>query len=133
MIVLDASVAVDLLLGTPPHAPAIRERIVAEEGELAAPHLLDVEVAQVLRRLTRAKAVSDARALGALEDLMDLPIQRYPHGPLMDRAFALRNNATIYDAVYVVLAAALDVPLLTRDARLSRLPLRRVARIEVVG
>ncbi len=132
MIVLDASAVVDLLLSTPPHAARVRARIVAEKGEVAVPHLVDVEVGQVLRRFVRAKAMSASRAKDALTDLGDLPFQRHPHGPLLGRAFDLRDNVTIYDAVYVVLAAALDVPLLTRDARLARLPLRRIARIEVL-
>lgn len=132
MIVLDASAAVDLLLASGPHARRIRERIATAEGQIAAPHLIDVEVAQVLQRFVRAKAVTETRALEALEDLADLPIHRYPHGPLLRRAFALRSNATVYDAVYLVLAGALDAPLVTRDARLARLPLRRVARVEVV-
>ena len=132
MIVLDASAAVDLLLDTPPHAATLRERILAEKGEVAVPHLLDVEVAQVLRRFVRAKSVAPARAEEALADLADLPFIRHPHLPLLPRAFSLRDNLTIYDAVYVVLAEALDAPLLTRDAQLGRLPLRRIARIEVL-
>ncbi len=131
MIVLDASAVVDLLLDT--DAGTRVGRRVRGEGAVAVPHLLDVEVTQVMRRLVRAKLVAAARAQLAVTDLASLPLLRYSHEPLIERAFALRDNCTIYDAVYVVLAAALDATLVTRDERLGRLPLRRVARIEVVG
>ena len=132
MMVLDASAAVDLLLDVGPRAEGVR-RAIAEHGpEIAAPHLLDVEVAQVLRRQVASGTVTSSRALEALDDLVDLPLLRHAHAPLVHAAFGLRHNLTIYDALYVVLAAALDAPLVTCDAQLARLPLRRIARIVLV-
>lgn len=132
MIVLDASAALDFLLWVPPHGETVAARIRASGPALAAPHLLDAEVAQVLRRFVRREEIPVEVARAALEDLDALPIVRYPHGPLLHRAFDLRNNATIYDALYLVLAEALDAPLLTRDASLAAIP-GHLARVEVVG
>ncbi|MGB8294850.1 MAG: type II toxin-antitoxin system VapC family toxin [Polyangia bacterium] len=120
-MVIDASAAIDLLLGIEPHAGSIA-RLVADEGPLAAPHLLDAEVGQVLRRLVASRALSLPRARGALDDLAALPIQRFAHGPLLARAFDLRHNTTVYDALHVVLAEGLRVPLLTRDRALAAIP-----------
>ncbi len=131
MIVVDASVVVDLLLDRPPFADAIAARLQHETG-IAAPHLLDAEVGQVLRRYVRSGEVTAARAAGALEDLAALPIQRFPHTPLLREAFALRDNVTFYDAVYLVLAAALDAAFLTRDRALVGVRKAR-ARVECIG
>lgn len=132
MMVLDASAAVDLLLDLQPRAPAIRHQIAIHGPEIAVPHLLDAEVAQVLRRQVAAGALSAARAVEALDDLVDLPVLRHAHAPLVHAAFRLRHDLTVYDGLYVVLAAALDAPLITCDAQLARLPLRRVAQIVLV-
>ena len=132
MIVLDSSVAIDLLLDLPPHAEVIRRRIRAEAPALAAPHLLDVEVAQVLRRHVRTRGISQARAREALADLLALPLTRYPHGPLLERALDLRGNVTAYDGVFLALAEALGAPLFTRDRGLARVPGCRAA-VEVLG
>jgi predicted nucleic acid-binding protein len=131
MIVVDASVVVDLLLELEPHAPRIAERL-ALEPEMAAPHLLDAEVGQVLRRYVHAGNLGIARAQAALVDLSDMPIVRYPHVPFLQRAFDLRDNVTFYDALYIVLAEALGAPLLTRDAPLGSIPGHR-ADVEVVA
>jgi len=132
VIVLDASVVVDLLLDLPPYAGRIVTRIQQEAPALVAPHILDAEVAQVLRRYVLRGEVSAVDAEAALEDLTALPITRYPHIPLILRAFALRANATIYDALYLVLAEALAAPLLTRDTALGTVP-GHGAQVEVVG
>ena len=79
MIVLDASVVVDFLLRFPPHTETITARIVAEAPSLAAPHLLDVEVAQVLRRFVHRGELTPESARAVLDDLADLPLVRYPH------------------------------------------------------
>src|SRR6267142_1577542 len=92
MIVVDASALLEALLRTPA-ARAVEERLFEPQQTLHAPHLLDIEVAQVIRR--------------------------YPHDFLLPRVWDLRNNLTAYDAVYVALAEALDAPLLTRDQRLA--------------
>lgn len=127
MIVLDASAVVDLLLDVSPHADRIRQEVLASEGDLHAPHLLDVEVGQVLRRFVLAGVLSEARARRAVEHLGWLPITRYPHHGFLDRAIGRFRNLTVYDAVYVVLAEALGAPLLTRDAKLARAARHRIA------
>jgi len=132
LIVLDASAVVDLLLGLPPHAEVIAARIKLESPGLAAPYLLDAEVAQVLRRYVRCGEVTAGYAASALHDLLALPITRYPHTPLLIPAFDLRDNVTIYDALYLVLAEALGAPLLTRDGALARVPGHK-ATVEVVA
>jgi predicted nucleic acid-binding protein len=121
MIVLDASVVVDLLLDLRPSSDAIADRL-SHERTLAAPHLLDVEVAQVLRRLVQAGKLDAARAESAVVDLMDMPVRRYPLTPLLERVFALRENVTAYDAAYLVLAEELGAVLLTRDEALCQVP-----------
>jgi predicted nucleic acid-binding protein len=122
LIVLDASAAVDLLLGASPSAPAVRKRVARASPKLAAPHLLDAEVGQVLRRFVMSGKLDAARAQGALDDLGDLRLSRYPHTPILARAFALRANVTVYDGLYLALAEALDAPLLTLDAALVSIP-----------
>ncbi len=130
MIVLDASVVVDLLLDLLPAAAHIAARL-KDEKTLAAPHLLDVEVAQVVRRFVLARKLDPARAERALQDLADMPLRRYPHTPLLERISSLRDNATAYDAAYLALAEALAAPLLTRDAALAVVPGSRAV-IELV-
>ena len=87
-----------------------------------APHLLDLEVGQVLRRLAREGAVSAQRGEEAIQDLLDLRVTRYPHFVLLPRIWQLRDNLSAYDAAYVALAEELDATLLTRDARLVSAP-----------
>ena len=121
MIVLDASAAVDWLLQT--HAGhKIEERIYSRNESLHAPHLLDLEVAQVLRRLVRDGALSQQRAGQAIEDLVDLRITRYPHYLLLPRIWQCRSNLSAYDAAYIALAEKLRAPLMTRDAHLASTP-----------
>lgn len=130
MIVLDASVVLDVLLRTPAVAH-LEERLFDPTQTLHVPHLIDVEVTQVLRRYALSGEAGPERCHMALTDLMDLPLTRYPHDFLLSRVWELRNNLTAYDAVYVALAEALDAPLVTRDQRLSKAPGHR-ARIELV-
>ncbi len=118
MIVLDSSAAIDWLLQTPA-GMRIEERIYASRESLHSVHLLDLEVAQVLRRLVRENVVSAPRAEGAIADLRDLRITRYPHFVLLPRIWQLRRNLSAYDAAYVVLAEKLGAALITRDARLA--------------
>lgn len=96
-----------------------------------APHLIDPEVVQVLRRKTMAGEVAPERATGALEDLCDLRLRRYSHIPLIMRAWAMRGQVTAYDAMYIALAEALDAPLVTTDERLARAE-GHEARVEVI-
>jgi predicted nucleic acid-binding protein len=94
--------------------------------------LLDAEVGQVLRRFSIAREISVQRARAALADYAALPITRYPHLPLLERAFALRANATFYDALYLALAEVIDAPLVTCDSRLARAPGARAV-VEVLS
>lgn len=130
MIVLDASAAVDWLVQTAA-APRIESRIFSRNQSLHAPELLDLEVAQVLRRLVREGALSASRAEIAIQDLLDLRITRYPHSVLLPRIWQLRHNLSAYDAAYVVLAEKLGATLLTRDAKLASAS-GHAATIEVV-
>jgi predicted nucleic acid-binding protein len=128
-MVVDASALLEVLLRTEA-APAVERRLFGG-GTLHAPHLLDLEVAQVLRRYERAGALSASRGREALEDLADLTVERYPHRLFLPRIWDLRANVTAYDAAYLALAEALDAPLLTRDRRLLGVP-GHGARVEVV-
>ena len=130
MIVVDASALLELLLRTSA-AKAVEDRLFAAGQTLHAPHLLDVEVAQVIRRYAANGEIDGERGRVALADLADFPVQRYPHDFLLPRIWELRNNLTAYDAAYVALAGALDARLLTRDRRLATAAGQR-ARIELV-
>lgn len=129
MIVLDASAVVDLLLRRSA-AERIQKRIAASRESLHAPYLLDAEVLHVLRRYALRKQLSSARAQEALDDFENLRMTRYPHLPFSHRVWQLRNNLSVFDALYVALAEALDAPLLTGDAALARSPAHH-ARIEL--
>jgi predicted nucleic acid-binding protein len=118
MIVLDASAAIDWLLQTSA-GQHIEKRIYSRGETLHAPHLLDLEVTQVLRRLALQRVISAHRADEAVRDLLDLRITRYPHQVLLPRIWQLRHNLSAYDAAYIVLAEKLRAPLVTRDARLA--------------
>lgn len=131
MIVLDASAALEWLLQTP-LGGRVEKRIFARADTLHAPHLLDVEVAQVLRRYAAAGVITGVRGEEALDDLFDLACTRYPHGDLLGRAWELRANLTAYDAVYIALAEALDAPLVTCDSRLVSAP-GHDARVELIA
>lgn len=131
MIVLDASAAVHLVLNSSV-GQRVAERIAEPSQSLHAPHLVDLEVAQVLRRYVHLTEISVQRAQIALQDFIDLDVQRYDHHSFLDRIWQLRDNLTAYDAAYVALAEVLDAVLLTTDARLAGAPGDRV-RIEVVS
>ena len=118
MIVLDASAAIEWLLQTST-GQRVEQQIFSHSESLHAPHLLDVEIIQVLRRLVRERVVSVPRADQAITDLLDLRINRYPHFVLLPRIWQLRHNLSAYDAAYVALAEELDAILLTSDARLA--------------
>jgi len=129
VIVLDASAAVEWLLQTPA-GREIENRIFSRDESLHAPHLLDIEVAHVLRRLLRENKVSSQRADELIQDLLNLRLTRYPHSILLPRIWELRHNFSAYDAAYVALSEELDATLLTRDARLGSAS-GHAARVEV--
>lgn len=130
MIVLDASVVAELLLRTP-DASRVEARVLGSGEPLAAPALLDVEVAQVLRRYVLRGEVAELHGRSAISLLSRLPIRRHHHGPLLRRVWELRQNLTAYDATYVALAEGLRATLLTRDTALAAAP-GHTARIEVL-
>jgi predicted nucleic acid-binding protein len=130
VIVLDASAAIELLLQTP-RAAHVEKRVLRRGVTLHAPALIDLEVAQVLRRYVHRAEIDDVRASSAVALFGRFPVQRYTHEPLLDRIWALRANLTAYDAAYVALAEGLRAPLITCDARVGSAPGVR-ATIEVI-
>jgi predicted nucleic acid-binding protein len=130
LIVVDASAMLEVLLVTPA-AGRVMDRLFSSGETLHAPHLLDLEVAQVLRRYCALGELGARRGREALQDLAELPLVRYPHDLFLPRVWELRRNLTAYDAAYVALAEALDAPLLTRDEALAGAP-GHTARIELI-
>lgn len=116
MIVVDASVLATALGDDGDDGDRMRNALAGED--LAAPEIIDLEVASVWRRTLS----DERRAAQALTDLEELPLARAPHVPLLSRCWELRHNLTPYDAAYVALAEALNVVLLTGDQRLARAP-----------
>jgi predicted nucleic acid-binding protein len=131
LIVIDASAVLELLLRTS-RAEQLLRRVFEFSERLHAPHLLDVEVNQALRRLLKRKEIALLRAMQALEDFADLLIERHAHAWLGPRVWQLCRGLTAYDATYVALAEAMDAPLLTCDAKLARAQGHR-AKIELIG
>jgi predicted nucleic acid-binding protein len=122
MLVIDASAVIELLLGRPA-AESVAAAIREHDFHLHAPHLVDVEVLSALRRVVAAGDASPTRAAEAVDDLIDLPLERYAHEAFVPRIWELRENFTAYDAVYLALAEVLveeGAPLLTADTRLAR-------------
>jgi predicted nucleic acid-binding protein len=130
VIVVDASAVLEALLPRV-RTEAVRTRLFAGRETLHAPHLLDIEIAHVIRRYAVIGDIDAERGRAVLADLADLPLRRYPHDFLLQRVWELRNNFTAHDAVYVALAEMLDVPLLTRDQRLASAA-RAHIRVEVL-
>ena len=116
---MDASVLVAYLAGGE-FADEARHALFAERGVLWAPHLVDAEKGHALRRTVIAGELSADAARAALDDLAELPIRRAGHRGLLQRAWALRENVTFYDGLYVALAERLDLPVLTLDGRLAK-------------
>lgn len=118
MIIVDASAVVEFLLGSPT-GDAVGKRIADPAHEVAAPCVLDVEVAQAIRRCFLAGIISEARAAKSIEHLAELNALRWPHQPLLPRIWALRHNLTAYDAAYIALAESLGATLLTCDRAMA--------------
>ena len=119
MIVVDASAVLELLLRTA-RGLKVQERVLVSRESLHAPHLIDIEVTQTLRRLVNLKELSPVRAQQALEDHLALNIKRAEHKDLLERVWTLRDSVSAYDAAYVVLAEVLEAPFITCDAKLAR-------------
>jgi predicted nucleic acid-binding protein len=120
VLVIDASVLATALGDDGPDGDRTRARLRGEE--LAAPELVDLEVLSVIRTLHASGAIDARRAQLALNDLVDIPMERAPHQPLLRRCWELRDNLTVYDAAYVALAEAVGTLLLTADVRLANAP-----------
>jgi predicted nucleic acid-binding protein len=120
VLVVDTSAIAAALVGRPRNQRLV-DRLAAD-GDLHAPHLLDVELLHSLRRLVRTGRLSEDRAADARADFADLVVVRYVHVPLADRVWELRHNLTAYDGWYVALAEAVAAPLITLDARIARAP-----------
>lgn len=120
MLVVDTSAVIAALAGRPPHHEVVDR--LAGDGDLAAPHLLDVEFLHALRRLVLGRQLGEDRAADARDDFAALVIARYEHPLVADRVWELRHDLTAHDATFVALAELLGVPLVTCDARLADAP-----------
>ncbi|MEJ7787864.1 MAG: type II toxin-antitoxin system VapC family toxin [Solirubrobacteraceae bacterium] len=120
MLVVDASVLAPALADDGADGDKARARLRGQA--LVAPELVDLETTSVIGRQLLAGTLDARRARLALTDLVELPLRRAPHRPLLARCWELRQNVTVYDAAYVALAELLDVVLLTADARLANAP-----------
>lgn len=129
MLVVDTSAVLDALTGRPRNLELIDR--LQQDGDLHAPHLIDIEMLYALRRLVGARKLRIDEAVDLRTDFADLVIIRYPHGLLADRIWELRDSLTAYDAAFVSLAEALGVPLITCDVHLSRASGHR-ARVELM-
>lgn len=117
VIVPDASIVVPLLMDPTTHRD-MASRISKDRA--VAPHVLDVEVSSAMRRRVRLDDVPPIRAREAIADLFRLPVERWPHRPLLDGMWQVRENISAYDASYVSLAMLMGATLYTCDARLAR-------------
>jgi predicted nucleic acid-binding protein len=118
MNVVDASVLVEYLTGGENEEAA--EHAIGRERWVWAPALVDAEVGNALRRQVRAKVLTARKAHAALDDLLEMRLQRVEHRFLVERAWQLRDNVSFYDGLYVALAEAAGAPLLTFDKKLTR-------------
>jgi predicted nucleic acid-binding protein len=130
VLVVDASVLAPALADDGPDGDRARARLRGEQ--LAAPELVELETASVIRRQLHAGAIDARRAGFALADLLALPLRRASHRPLLARCWELRANLTVYDAAYVALAELLDAVLVTADGSLAGAPGTRCA-IELIS
>lgn len=117
MIVVDTSAIVGILTARVP-PPRLLERLL-DDGDLHAPHLLDVEVLHALRRMTRHGSLTQERAAEARAEFAQLTMTRYEHAPLASRVWELRENVSAYDGMYIALAELLDAAFVTCDSRLA--------------
>lgn len=116
-VVIDASAVLAALTASGDRGVAASAAVAT--SELVAPHLLDIEVADALRRHDRSDT---SGAATALEEFSSLLIRRFDHQPLLPRIWELRHNLSAYDAAYVALAEVSGVPLITLDRRIADAP-----------
>ncbi len=121
MIVIDASILANALGDDGQDGGKARSELLKAKA-LAAPDLINVEVAAVLRKRWVSETISNERLAVAIDSLVKLPLVRYPTIGLIPRAVELRSNVTAYDAVYVALAESLAAELLTGDHKLAAAP-----------
>lgn len=126
MIVLDASVVVELLIRGP-LADSIARDLAGHREPVLVPHLLDVEAVSALRGLVAGRHIDSHRCRQFLAALAELPADRVPHTPLLSRIWELRHNFTAYDAAYIALAEATGSVLYTTDRKLCQGHRARVA------
>ena len=119
-ICCDASAVVTLLVDAGPDGVWAAETFAS--ATLYAPALLPFECANIIRRHEAAGLIGSDQAAQAHSDLVDLAVELWPYEALAGRVWELRRNLTSYDAAYVALAEAIDVPLVTFDRRLARTP-----------
>lgn len=119
-LVVDASVVAAALVDTGRVGRWAESAVSSSRA--AAPHLMPVEAASILRRAAQAGDVSADTAALAHNDLLALQVALFPYSPFAARVWELRANVTAYDAWYVALAESLGAPLATLDLRLSRAP-----------
>src|SRR5258708_4043883 len=119
MIVLDASVVVEMLVKSP-HGESFTEVLEAGDQHWIVPHLLDLEVANALRNLTAGRKLDPHTTQQLLTKLALLPAERYAHTSLLGRIWELRHNFTAYDAAYIALAEATNSVLYTSDEKLCK-------------
>jgi predicted nucleic acid-binding protein len=117
-IVIDSSVVIAALVDSGPRGEWAEE--VLASGLLQAPELVRAEATNIFRRLERAKLITMPEANAAQDDLMQLDIELFPFEPFASRIWELRHNVTSYDAWYVAIAEALNLPLATMDEPLSK-------------
>lgn len=130
VLVVDASALAPALADDGPDGDTVRARLRGES--LVAPELIDLETTSVIRRQLGSGHLDARRAQLALTDLVDLPLRRAAHRPLLTRCWELKDNLTVYDASYVALAELLGVVLLTADVRLAMAPGLR-CQLDVLG
>lgn len=116
MIVIESSAMVDALVDDPANPELLA---VLADSELHAPSLIDYEVASALRGHALGGRLGEEQLMDAADDFNALHIERYPLSAMIRDVLGMRENFTVYDAAYVVLAQALDVQLVTADAKLT--------------
>lgn len=117
-LVADSSLVIAAFVDSGPDGTWADHLLAAED--LAAPHLMPAEAANILRRSALAGDISADTASIAYADLLSLRVELFAYDPFASRVWELRENVTAYDGWYVALAESLSATLATLDVRLSR-------------